>query len=331
MSDLLFELVGPNYGLAESEILARIEGLSFDFTKIQTDKGILALKTDCPAEKFSQRLGLTHRLLYLIGITSDEDFFDLMEGYDLSEGNVAIRTRKIGGHEAETDTKNIKEQLGKIISEKNPIDLDSPEHEIFVLISKDLYVGKKVHERDKKALRSREVKNRPYSSPISLKPKLTRALINLARPGRGDRIHDPFCGTGGILIEGSKMGFEMSGGDKDEKMIEGCRENLEEFDVDASLKVGDVSETIPQNIDCITTDPPYGRASSTSKEDLSSIYERLFSSAQQRLKKNGHLSVIFPENKYVEMGKKYLELIEKHKVRVHRSLDRYFCVFKKGE
>lgn len=326
MSRLLFELVGPNYDLARAEIIAALEGLSFDYRIEHSDEGVLTLDTECPIQMLQSRLGLTHRIFDLIGVTTKGNFSEVMEGYELPSGSTAVRTKSILGHEG--DSQKIKENIGEIISDTNPIELDSPEHEIFVLITEKYYVGRKLYELDRDAFRSREVKNRPYSSPISLKPLFTRALLNLGRPAENASIHDPFCGTGGILIEGDKMGFQMSGGDKDPSMIEGCKKNLEAFDVEARLKVGDVSKTIPQGIDCVVTDPPYGRASSTSQEDLSSIYERLFNSAEERLKKGGYLSAVFPEERYVSLGEKHLDLIQRYKLRVHRSLDRHFTVFK---
>ncbi len=327
MVDLFFELVGPDYHLAKAEVLAAIESLSYDYKVDRFDPGVLSLTTNCPDQFLAKRLGLTHGIYKKLNKFSGEDIFDLEDDIELPSGSAAVRTRKIGNHRA--DTQAIREELGEKISSKNPIDLDSPDHEIFVIISEKNYIGKKLNEIEKSQFESREVKNRPFSSPISLKPRYTRALINLSRPGKEAGLHDPFCGTGGILIEAYLMGLDVSGGDKDHKMIEGSRKNLREFEVEASLKIGDVSETIPEGIGHIVTDPPYGRASSTSKEEISSIYERLFNTAQKRLKKGGYLSAIFPDQNYIMMGKEYLELIETYKVRVHRSLDRHFTVFKK--
>ncbi|MEF8835936.1 MAG: methyltransferase [Candidatus Thermoplasmatota archaeon] len=328
MADLFFELVGSDYSLAKAEILAAIEGLSYDYNIDRFDPGILSLSTDCPAEYLAQRLGLTHRIYREMSKFSEEDISEIESDIKLPSGSAAVRTRRIKKHQA--DTQAIKEELGKIVSSNNRIDLDSPEHEIFVIISEKNYVGEKLFEIEKQDFQCREVKNRPFSSPISLKPRYTRALINLSRTGNTTKIHDPFCGTGGVLLEAYMMGLDVSGGDKDPDMIEGCRKNLKEFEVEASLEVGDVSETIPKGIDCIVTDPPYGRASSTSKEKLASIYKRLFRTTQERLKKGGYLSAIFPGKDYVSMGKEHLELIETHKVRVHRSLNRDFTVFKKN-
>ncbi len=327
MADLFFELVGPDYSLAKAEILASVEALSYDYKINRFDPGVLSLNTDCPAQSLARRLGLTHRIYDEISKFSGEDISEFEEGIDVPQGSAAVRTRRIENYRA--DTQAIKEQLGEMISSDHPIDLDSPEQEIFVIISEKNYIGKKLFEMEKERFRSREVKNRPFSSPISLKPRYTRALINLSRVGKKAELHDPFCGTGGILIEAYLMGLDVSGGDKDPKMIEGCRKNLREFGVEGSLEVGDVAETIPEDIEGIVTDPPYGRASSTNKEDLSSIYKRLFRAAQRGLKKGGYLSAIFPRQKYISIGKEHLDLIETYKVRVHRSLDRHFTVYKK--
>lgn len=332
MPELLFELVGPNYELAKAEVMGGLEGLSLAHEVERFEDGILAVDvrgSSYPEILFS-RLGLSRRIHHLVGITSlkEYDFSSLLKEYDPPQGSTAVRTKKIEGHQA--DTKKIKEELGRVISQTNPIDLEEPDHELFALISKNLFIGKKIYEVDRREMRAREVKNRPFSSPISLKPWLTRALINIARPSENSRIHDPFCGTGGILIEGSKMGLNVSGGDKDPSMIEGCRRNLDEFNVKADLKVGDVSQTIPDKIDAVVSDPPYGRAASTSKEDLESIYQRLFETCEKRLKEGGYLAAIFPGEEYVDLGQKYLQLLESYKLRVHRSLDRYFTVFKKS-
>ncbi|MEF8873480.1 MAG: methyltransferase [Candidatus Thermoplasmatota archaeon] len=329
MPRLFFELVGPHYELAKAEISGGLKGLSFEYEELRFEEGVFAVEVESLPEELFSRLGLTHRVHRLIAVTSEDgyDFSGLLEDHEFPEGSIAVRTEKVKG--GETDTKKIREELGDLISGTNSIDLESPDHEIFALVSTDLFLGKKIYEVDRKKLRGRQVKNRPFSSPISLKPWFTIALINLARPSRSSRLHDPFCGTGGLLIEGGKMGLEVSGGDKDPEMIKGCEKNLNEFDVKCELKEGDVSQTIPEDIEIVATDPPYGRASSTSKEDLKSIYQRLFEASAERLKEGGRLAAIFPEEEYISMGEEHLELLERYRTKVHGSLDRNFTVFKK--
>jgi len=56
----------------------------------------------------------------------------------------------------------------------------------------------------------RKAHKRPEYTPISLHPKLARCLINLTGIQRGT-ILDPFCGTGGILIEAGLMNLKFIG------------------------------------------------------------------------------------------------------------------------
>ncbi len=329
MNRLIFELSGPNFDLAEGEIKSLFEGSKYHSSSPISFKGIFSIKTSVDPLQLGKRLGLTHRILSDGIITELDDVKNKEIDIKLPEGTAAVRTRRIGGTKA--DTMKIKRSIGDIISVDNDIDLDNPEHELLALISDKCAVGRIVYEKDIEDFQSREVKNRPFFSPVSLEPKYARAMINLGRVKNESRIHDPFCGTGGILIEGSLMGFDMSGGDIDEDMVNGCKINLKKFGCDAKIFKGDVSETVPDKIDAVVTDPPYGRASTTSGENKEDIYKRLFKTCQSKLKDGGHLSTIFPDKKYFELGKEFLEPIERYKVMVHGSLDRHFCVFRKSD
>lgn len=329
MNRLIFELSGPNFDLAEAEIRALLDDSDFTHTSPISFKGVFSFKTAADPTQIGERLGLTHRILSDGLITNLDCIKNKDIEIDLPKGTAAVRTRKIEGTKA--DTMEIKRSIGDVITMNNEIELYDPEHEILTLISDKCGIGRIVYKKDKENFRSREVKNRPFFSPVSLEPKYARAMINLARVNDGDKTHDPFCGTGGILIEGSLMGFEMSGGDIDEEMVKGCKTNLETFGCDSKITEGDVSETIPDNMDAVVTDPPYGRASTTSGENKEIIYKRLFKTCQSKLKNGGYLSTIFPEKKYYDMGKEFLDPIERYKVRVHGSLDRHFCVFMKSD
>ena len=83
------------------------------------------------------------------------------------------------------------------------------------------------------------------------------------------------------------------------------------------------------HVDAIATDPPYGKSATTNREDVKSLYERAFQSFSDVLKKGGYLSIVLPDSELIEMGKGYFELKECHPHRVHRSLTRNFCVFRK--
>lgn len=99
---------------------------------------------------------------------------------------------------------------------------------------------------------------RPRNHPTSLNPKLARAMINLAGPS--ESILDPFCGAGGILLEGALAGRSMSGVDIDPRQVARAEENLIEYGVGAALTVGDAAECDTLTpVDAIVTDLPLGK------------------------------------------------------------------------
>ncbi len=92
--------------------------------------------------------------------------------------------------------------------------------------------------------------------------------------------------------------------------------------------VGEVSATVNQ-ADAIATDPPYGRGATTRGEDLTDLLRRAFRAFHGVLRRGGRLAIALPDPELIELGRRHFAMLEWHKVRVHRSLDRYFCVFQR--
>ncbi|MFT4261440.1 MAG: TRM11 family SAM-dependent methyltransferase [Candidatus Woesearchaeota archaeon] len=157
-----------------------------------------------------------------------------------------------------TKTPNIKE-VGKIFSHLKA-NLKNPKHEICLIGSTNTYIGLKVFE-NKERFEDRKSHKRPINHPTSIDPKLARAMINLAN---SNKITDPFCGAGGIIIEGALINKEMTGIEISDKMLSACKRNLEFFNLEANLVLSDATKlSISQPI---VTDIPYGKNSHKSKE-----------------------------------------------------------------
>ena len=58
---------------------------------------------------------------------------------------------------------------------------------------------------------------------------MARAMINVAGIKNDEILLDPFCGTGGILIEGADMNLNIIGQDVDVKMVDASLKNLAHF------------------------------------------------------------------------------------------------------
>ena len=213
---------------------------------------------------------------------------------------------------------------------KGRVDLEHPDREFRLLRYGGAFLfGEALFEVERSAMEARKVARRPFSMPISLHPKLARALVNLSRCPRRGRILDPFCGTGGIAIEAARLGMDVFASDLQDKMVRGTAAVLDHYGLRGTTFVADVGDvrTHLTNVDAIATDPPYGRATSTRGEPLAALYRRAFSAFRTLLPVGGYAAVVLPSPEAIRIGEEYLRLEEAHTLRVHKSLDRTFCAF----
>lgn len=101
---------------------------------------------------------------------------------------------------------------------------------------------------------------RVHSRPGGLHPPLAAAMVALAAPAPGERLLDPFCGTGTIAIEAATgRGVVVLAGDHDPTAVEAARANAGTravgwFTADAGrLPLGDGA------VDLVVTNPPWAR------------------------------------------------------------------------
>ncbi len=235
--------------------------------------------------------------------------------------NFAVRARKYRGSGLSATA--VERELGKRI--KGRVNLSSPEHVLRVALTTKIHAGVLLHDFSQERYGERTPTSMPVSYPITMHPRYSRALINLARVKRGDRILDPFCGTGAMLIEAALMGFRVEGSDVDARMIRATRTNMKRFGVRAALHQRDVAE-IDGSYDAIVTDPPYGRSSSSRGESIWALYDRAFKVFSEH---TDRVAIVLPDVRGIEIGKKYFSLVEEFPVRVHKSLTRHYCFFQR--
>ncbi len=138
---------------------------------------------------------------------------------------------------------------------KNPVtDLKNAKTKIDIIFSEKVFVCLLVGEQDD-SFEDRRAHLRPYNHPTSLHPRLARCMINLAD---SKEILDPFCGSGGILLEAGLIGLKITGYDIDRIMIKRCDENLRHFGLkDYSIAQKDAL-LMKGRFEAIVTDVPYG-------------------------------------------------------------------------
>ena len=206
--------------------------------------------------------------------------------------------------------------------------------------------GITTHDGDDWAQRT--APNRPFFKPISLDPKLARTMVNLACP-EGGQLLDPFCGTGGLIIEGILCGFTCSGSDLAWPMVVGTRENAawaQQRGGQGTFEIRNGSALELSNIwdgpfDGFAFDPPYGRNAWKSADGFE-LLEGSLSACNSVANEKANLvtlipwppSAIFePIDSGISFGKSWSEIseafstsgweiIETTPIRVHRSLAR---------
>lgn len=96
--------------------------------------------------------------------------------------------------------------------------------------------------------------------PAASAGSVAAALVWAAEPRDGDRVWDPFCGSGVELVERARRGPARSllGTDIDPAALAAARQNLAVAGVTAELVDGDARRYQPGAIDLIVTNPPLG-------------------------------------------------------------------------
>jgi tRNA (guanine10-N2)-dimethyltransferase len=214
------------------------------------------------------------------------------------------------------------------------IDLENPQRRFWLAQSPsgDGHLFEEVASVDRRAASRRRMPSLPFQRPVSLPPRLARAAANLARIRPGDRVIDPFVGTGALLAEAGLLGARLYGIDRDAEMVKGALRNLAHLGTAAEeLVVGDAGDAEFASAgglwDSVLTDPPYGRASSTGGEGSAAVVDRVLPRWAARVRPGGRVVVI--ASTPIQGPGPDWETVVSVAVRVHRSLTREFRVYER--
>ena len=274
----------------------------------------------------ADRIALTHSIGRYLGEYTPDDVSGL-EMTILPQGTFAVRAKRFEGMMKDVDSQGLIRRIGGILSRNNDVNLREPDTVVRMQMcdAVHLYIEQRVTDTD--LLEKRKVGERPFFSPISLHPKFARALINLTGVKRGGTVLDPFCGTGGIVIEAAEMGMRAMASDFDEEMVIGCQENMDFYGLELAdfdtVDIGEIGERFHE-IDAVCTDPPYGRSTKTGGENIDHIYARAGESIPKSLRQGARAGIVLPH--HVDFDTMTLENV--YLQRVHGSLSRHYHIFR---
>ena len=333
----LFELSKDHKTLPTAEVLSCLNAEENSYTIVCSNEDVLVVdvedngyeKVKVIADRLASSFYINGFLFSCPALVNVVKKFALEHSIE-KKGSIAVKHRN---RSTKIDSQSIIKVLADIYTEGKKVDLEKPDIEVRVVITdSNVYVGLKLFKINRSQYEKRKVQFRPFFSPISLHPKLARILVNLSCIKKHDTLLDPFCGTGGILLEAGLIGAKVIGSDIEEKMIEGCKKTLDHYNIKNyelfCCDIGDIAKHV-KNVDAVVTDLPYGKSTTTHGETPCSLYPRAFENICKVLKRNGRAVVGLSDESSITTGSKYLTLLEKHEIRVHRSLTRFFAVYKK--
>lgn len=329
--NVLFELSGEHPTLPAAEVRAVLQTYDVSFTARQPRRYLVA-EVDALSATFdmlARRLALTHAIHEIHASGSPDDIAAALPRLSFPDADTfALRGRRVN---SSASLSHLKRVIGEAIRDATgmTVDLDDPDMELCLLVDDQAYLCSTIASVDRGRYERRKPHHRPFSHPISLHPRIARALVNLSRVVPGGTLLDPFCGTGGILIEAGLVGAHVVGIDIKQKTIEGCRENLEHYGLTGyTLHHADATTLDLGSVDAIVTDLPYGR-STTTGSDMEALYRRAFERFADWLSPGGRAVVGVPQRRLVAHGEPFFDLVAVHPLYVHRSLTRHFCVFER--
>lgn len=298
----IYRLAGDNLELSEAELQGFLRSQRIDE---EPDREEEIAITEAEPEQL-KRLALAHEVAEVVhrGENLETDY--------RPEGSFAVRAEGLDGE--------IERKVGSILETgDNSVDLENPEEIVKVYQKGGEYIiARMVEDIDRGLFEQRKNQDRPFSSPVSLDPVLARVLVNLSEVPAGGKLLDPFCGTGGILIEAGLCGVDIYGMDIQQEMVEGARENLEEYGlINYHIKQGSITEldsVFDEGFDAVVTDLPYGQASKSEDEPVQEFLEKVDEIADR---------AVFMYDEPVLNG-----LEPEFEIYVHKNLTRYIYIIR---
>lgn len=277
------------------------------------------LVIDSDAEGLHSRLAYcraVYRFLFICDEPSLAKTLDSVDWPSFYKGSFAVRF-----HDGNSKEKAVAVAVASRLSSPK-VDLKDPKTRIDLFKRQDKILCGVLEGENDQDFESRKTHKRKAPHPSSMHPKLCRWFVNRTGIKKGTLI-DPFCGSGGILIEAALMGFDVEGYDIDPPMIDRARDNLEGSGVKAHLEVRDAL-SMDKTVEFIATDIPYGRA--TKAKDILPLYEGFLDILENNL--TGCAVIGYPD--FVD----FEELVEKRRLTVvglyqyylHKSLTKMIIV-----
>ncbi|MGC9309365.1 MAG: TRM11 family SAM-dependent methyltransferase [Candidatus Nanoarchaeia archaeon] len=207
--------------------------------------------------------------------------------------------------------RELKLQNGKDVS------LPNVDYYLFCVKREQVYFGLIEQIYNHQEVEKRDMQKPVRRQELAISPRLAKILINLSNPKQ--RLLDPFCGIGSILIEGLVKGYNVVGVDIDKQAINNAKKNLNWLA--SRYKTGryelinaDAKHIKLEEVDAIATEPHLGDLykKKPSKKESSKIMENfekmiipILNNLKSQKKRNARIAMTVPYigNKTIDVKK----------------------------
>jgi tRNA (guanine10-N2)-dimethyltransferase len=327
--------------LAELNAVMETENIIADVEEITP--GLVLLKNindetfNHSYKRLTDRLAYTHEVHQLLKTTNTENLNETINNIDWSEyikKNFVVRVKRF---HSDIDTVKTERTIGGIILDSTPnikVKLENSDSFIrIVSYENTIFICYQKFKLNKKHFEEIKPHKRPFFYPGSMSPKLARCMVNLSRIKEGELLLDPFCGTGGILIEAGLIGAKLVGSDINWKMKNGSAVNLDFCGIEdyKTYKIDFRKLKMLEPANAVVTDPPYGISTTTGGVDTSIIFGEFLESLEENIKPDALIVTASPH--YIDINpiieEKGFKLLEHYEIKMHRSLTRIISVIAK--
>ena len=326
----LFELGGENIELGKYEAIELLKTEKYEPKIVHDRERIIILDVlQKISKRIIRRLGMTKRVSKVLYYSNKKKLKEVVQEIpiiDIKTKSFAIRLVKKEG----ISEKEIAIKLGEKVPKKNKIDLTKPDVKILYYSGEKTIIS--LWERNLETYYTKclehHIRYRPFFSPISIHPRISRSMVNLSNSTKGDKVIDPFCGTGGILIEIADMQIEAIGIDILGKMVENSVGNLKHYGLKGMVVKGDVDNIKNYDFKAIVTDPPYGLSTTTKGEGVKELMLRSMEIFARTMERGQRIVMAVSNPKLI--NPKDFTLIHKFEWYIHKSLTRYILVLERN-
>jgi len=342
----LFILSGEHSTLPLAELQASLEAEGYQYTLKEHRERIAIYDVNSNgaalATERTALVNLAQKILFEVPMV-EQQIIKRVEEIDFQlfirkRSRFGVQITRIRTEHQSVDIEELQRKIGSIIWQtmrgKVIVDLDAPDVLFLgVIYGERFFFGIFLASRDRRYFFNRQSPRRPFFVPSAMDPKIARVMVNFSRASHSDIFLDPFCGTGGFLLEAKAVGCLPIGLDIDANILAGCYQNLTHYKTPFLGSIADarVPSLRPRVIDAIATDPPYGRTSSTKGAKVENLIQSCLLPLADVLKPGGHLCFAVPLKHYNDelIMTKEFSIIESHTMRIHRSLKRHIVVLQR--